>query len=657
MIVRNEAAVIERCLDAALPVIDAVSICDTGSSDDTIARARRWMRRNGVRGSVHRHVWNNFGENRSRAIVAARRTLTRLGWSPAETYLLFLDADMELGVERFSPAELDAEVYEVVQRNGGLAYPNVRLARADLAGRFVGATHEYYAAPPGARIAALPGLSIDDRNDGGSRGDKFERDARLLEEELRAEPDNARAMFYLAQSYRALGDLPRALLWYRRRIGAGGWSEEVWYSIYAIGLMYVETREIRRAVGAFHAALRFDPARAEPWFHLATLFRNRGRHRLAAAYARRGLELGPSDRRLFVQSDAWVGLLRELSIAGFYAGRHTEGRDAIEALVLRRGVPPHETLWAVHNSAFYAAPLSLRSLHALRPTLPPRFVPCNPSILCTDEGFLVNVRAVSYRIDAWQRYVAAEEDGVLRTRNFLMRLDRDLRLVDQAELEGSAPVLWPSSVVGFEDCRLVAWSGGTGATCTTTQHHPLGSVRISLLRIDGQRVAEHLPLAGYGDDSVQKNWLPFADRGDGSLRAVYGYEPLTVLALDADRGRAVPVVERRQGRNLGHWRGSAGPVDLPAEEGGGRLLMVHEVAYLGRRYYLHRFVRVDEEWRITAVSPPFYFRRLGIEFACGMCLSHAGDDLVLAFGVDDGEAYLARLPLRGALGLLRPLDD
>ena len=81
-------------------------------------------------------------------------------------------------------------------------------------------------------------------------------------------------------------------------------------------------------------------------------------------------------------------------------------------------------------------------------------------------------------------------------------------------------------------------------------------------------------------------------------------------------------------RTLDAFRGSAGPVDLPIEAGGGRLLLVHEVAFHNLRYYLHRFLRVDDEWRCTSVSRPFYFRHLGIEFACGACLAHGGDVLI-----------------------------
>jgi hypothetical protein len=88
---------------------------------------------------------------------------------------------------------------------------------------------------------------------------------------------------------------------------------------------------------------------------------------------------------------------------------------------------------------------------------------------------------------------------------------------------------------------------------------------------------------------------------------------------------------------------------------GGRLLLIHEVSVQGLRYYLHRFVRVDPDWRIDRVSRPFFFRNRGVEFAGGATLTHEGTDLLITYGVEDREAWLCRIPLAGVLDLLRPV--
>ena len=131
--------------------------------------------------------------------------------------------------------------------------------------------------------------------------------------------------------------------------------------------------------------------------------------------------------------------------------------------------------------------------------------------------------------------------------------------------------------------------------------------------------------------------------------------PLVILAIDETSGRCAPVLEARQHRPFGLFRGSAGPLPLPDTQGGGRLVIVHSVSVHERRVYLHRFLRLDDDWRITEVSRPFYFRHLGTEFVCGACLAHGGDDLLMTLGVEDREAWVCRVPLAVVRDSLRPL--
>jgi glycosyltransferase involved in cell wall biosynthesis len=661
MIVRNEAAIIERCLDAARPAFDAVSICDTGSSDGTPEIVRGWLASRSVPGEVHRHVFRDFAHNRTLSIEAAQATVTTLGWDRSNTWLLFLDADMVLDVAPdFHRGQLRDDIYRILQRNGSLEYPNVRLARASLDARFVGATHEYFSAPAGTSEVLLETLKIDDRNDGGSRSDKYERDRRLLEGELERDPGNVRAMFYLAQTCRGMGDAPKALFWYRRRIEAGGWLEERWYAQSAIGELLAGAGDTRDAARAFIAAIRLDPERPEAFFHLAYTLRALGRHRFAHRAARAGLALGfPADRLLFVDRDIldW-GFLREISINAFYTPWREEGLEANEKLGLGRGAPAAVASLATENAIFYTEALPGTSFVRIAPSLPAAFAPCNPSILRRDDGYLINCRAVSYRMDAYQRYSALEPDGVLRTRNFFVETDRDLEYRDQREIVCDAPPLRETWVRGLEDARLFERDGGVGWVATTTEHHPAGPVRmcVSMIEPSGSD-ALPVPIQGYGDERTQKNWLPFVDRQTGELRALYGLDPVVVLRIDPESGRAEPVVERSHERDLSRFRGSAGPIELPASAGGGRLVVAHEVAFHGLRYYMNRFLRLDDAWDVVEASRPFFFLHRGIEFACGATLSHREDELLITFGVEDREAWLCRIGLDAVTALLRPLPD
>src|SRR4051812_15715323 len=114
MIVRNEAATIERCLDSVRPLISRWVIVDTGSTDDTADRIKREL--DGIPGELHHRPWRNFGANRTELMDLAQGV---------GDYLLLLDADMTLR-QISSVPELEADAYHV-RFDGELSYVNVRL--------------------------------------------------------------------------------------------------------------------------------------------------------------------------------------------------------------------------------------------------------------------------------------------------------------------------------------------------------------------------------------------------------------------------------------------------------------------------------------------------------------------------------------------------
>ena len=70
MIVKNEAAVIERCLASVRAHIDHWVIVDTGSTDGTQALVRDALK--DVPGTLFERPWVHFGHNRSEALALAQ---------------------------------------------------------------------------------------------------------------------------------------------------------------------------------------------------------------------------------------------------------------------------------------------------------------------------------------------------------------------------------------------------------------------------------------------------------------------------------------------------------------------------------------------------------------------------------------------------------
>jgi glycosyltransferase involved in cell wall biosynthesis len=326
MIVKNESKIIERCVRSALPIIDAISICDTGSTDNTIEILENILKDGidgeKISGKVYQHTWKNFGHNRSLSYHAALDTANNLGYDLNDTYALLLDADMKLVIEsKFEKNDLNANSYLMIQKTPALSYHNTRFIRLDKSWKCVGVTHEYWAMEGATAMGnKIEHIFIDDVNDGGAKADKFERDIKLLTQGLIDEPENARYMFYLANSYHDVGNFDMAIEWYTNRIKAGGWPEEVFYSIYKIGFCHRNKGDIEKALSWFLKSFEFRPQRIEGLFEAIHIYRNLQHYNTAYTLCKRAIQAGwPKDDVLFIRRDVYEFLLDfEMSIIAYY---------------------------------------------------------------------------------------------------------------------------------------------------------------------------------------------------------------------------------------------------------------------------------------------------------------------------------------------------
>jgi glycosyltransferase involved in cell wall biosynthesis len=358
MIVKNEARIIERCMDSVRPIIGFVSVCDTGSTDNTPALIQNWCERHGIPGKVHHEPFRNFGYNRTRAVELAQQTF------PESRYLLLLDADMTLEIDdRFNQDTLSADIYQVAQYDDFIRYYNIRLLKTSGRWQCVGVTHEYWdcADGEGVQPSKLDTLVINDRDDGGCKSDKFIRDRRLLTEGFSdaATPEflKTRYSFYLAQTYFDLSEFDTAITWYQERAGRGGWAEEVFYTLYKIGKCYEKKGDAANAVSAYTNAWEYRPSRAEPVYCIAALYRARGKHNSALMYALQGQQIPLPADILFVEYPVCQYLFDfEISISAFYVlGKKPLGKSAWKRLhAMLDKLPRHIADSAVEeNERFY----------------------------------------------------------------------------------------------------------------------------------------------------------------------------------------------------------------------------------------------------------------------------------------------------------------
>ena len=655
MIVRNEAKVIERCLASVRSIIDRWVIVDTGSTDGTPEIVTAAL--HDIPGELHHRPWIDFGTNRSQLMELARGTAD---------LLLLLDADQTIAATGPLPW-LDADAY-LVGHSGPLAYAVPRVLRGDRSWRFEGATHEHLASDEDFTMEDLDVLTVEHHADGGSRTDKFTRDRDLLAARLAQHPDDVRATFYLAQTMRDLGEPAAAAELYRRRVELGGWDEEVFYAAFQLGVLVADVHW-RAGLSFLVDAWERRPTRSEPLYEIATRARAAGDAEVALWAASTGVNLPMPADVLFVHRFVYEwGMRFELSIACALAGDIGQALDLTDELLALEAVPDDVRVALRSNRAWCLAnvqdtlarptrPLGLPpTLHELAPSFDlARFSEpdldgraCNPSVASGPDECAAIVRSVNYDLIGG-RYRMLGGDDVVRTVNHLVRLDSDLspgqylRLDDPPAFERH-----PTSVRGFEDCRLFSWHGSWWASATVRDADPDEVCRMVLLRVGEAGFESMRSLPSPEPGRHEKNWMPFI--ASDALHFVYSCRPFVVLRWDEQDATLTEARRVRTDHRFAGWRGGSPGLAID----GGHLFVVHQAwpDADGRRY-THRFLTVNGDLDPTGISEPFAFVHDGIEFCAG--LARHGDDVLVSFGIDDRAAVVGSLALDEVIDMIEPL--
>jgi len=290
MIVKDEAPVIHRCLESVKTFIDHWIICDTGSTDNTRRIVRETLA--AIPGELHDTHWVDFGHNRTLALKLARGKAD---------YHLLIDADMTLNVSEDFRECLTEDAY-LFRYTGPLDYWVERLVSDRHEWEYVGAAHEYIRSPTAKTRAKLSQVAVTHHGEKTLQRRKIENYLALLKQEAEREPDNARHVFYVAQSYRDLGYFLQAIEWYEKRVSMSGWDEETWYSLYQIAhLQHRLGIAWPLVLHAYLNAYAFRPTRIEPIYHIARFYRENGQFELGCLFCRAAIDAPYPDDILFIE--------------------------------------------------------------------------------------------------------------------------------------------------------------------------------------------------------------------------------------------------------------------------------------------------------------------------------------------------------------------
>jgi glycosyltransferase involved in cell wall biosynthesis len=656
--VKNESVILTRLLDSAKPYVQAMIICDTGSTDATVSVATDYLAANQMAGTVIAYPFVNFGLSRTESFHRCQEWIATQGWDPKDTWAILLDADMTLGAPIRLPEDPLLTGISLKQKNGALLYTNVRVLRCSEPWICKGSTHEVWVSP--GQVINLEAPVLLDYNDGGSKADKYERDARLLLEDLSGTPLDTRTHFYLGQTYMCLKDYPRAIESLKKRIALGGWDEEVYVAQVYLGECYEAIGANADAVYTWLAAWQRRQHRTEAAIKVIQHYRKEPAsqflgwmflEKLFSTSAQKNADI------LFVNKrDIEFSMWEELGILGFYVDRKKETAVRLDEFDLITELEWNDANRILVNLQWYDVPADCSRVQVLIPTedLPwakePQaeiWEPFNPSLRIHDGRYELNLRYANYYTQEASSYMYRGTHDRVITRNCLVTLDNstwnkpkhieEITLYQYADSERR-----DSAVIGVEDCRFIQGSTGTEFLCTSISFSSTGINKMFRLYREVTWKLTELPLPpGVPERDPQKNWLGFYQ--GGMPLYIYSWSPYKVCRLDG----SVYIDKMPKSRyRLYNYRGSANPVPWASTANPRELYLcvIHKVtsSSSGRRYY-HRFITLDWDLLPSRVSRFVRMTKERIEYWSGLCPSLDGGSYWICYGIKDCEAWIATM--------------
>jgi hypothetical protein len=297
----------------------------------------------------------------------------------------------------------------------------------------------------------------------------------------------------------------------------------------------------------------------------------------------------------------------------------------------------------------------------------------NPSVFIDDDGeilcILRHINYTLYHAENDQRfpsvwgplaYLHPEKDQRLVTDNYLLRLGKDLNIVNHCSIDTTELDVKPIwTFVGLEDARLVKWEGkyyGTGVRRDTTTDGQ-GRMELSELEVDKEAWTAkeisrvRIPAPVDENSYCEKNWMPVLNK---PFHYIKWTSPTELVKADPNEPKCDQV------------QVASGKVVNADQRGGSQLIkwgdyyiaITHEVVlfknYMKQKNatYRHRLCVWNEEFVLVGISPDNWsFLDGQIEF-CSGAAEYEGD-LLVTFGFQDNAAFILQVPKTIVDGLIQ----
>ena len=307
MIIKNGGPLLEQVLTENLPFFDRWCILDTGSTDGTQEVIKRVLKNK--KGKLFEEPFVNFKVSRNRCLELAGKCCK---------FILMLDdtyalrGNLRQFLETVRGDQFSDSFSLMIQSDDNEYYSN-RIIKSESELRYIHTIHEVITDINNTNVT-IPiheAYIFDYRSEYMEKrtNDRKKHDLELLFKELDDDPDDPRALYYIAQTYGCMGDEINKAKYFELRINhpVQGYIQEKIDALFELARSYnfkvnTHTKELlneplsesqwKRCEELYLQAYKLDISRPDSLYFIGIHYYIEGNYSLAYTYFKTGFEIG-----------------------------------------------------------------------------------------------------------------------------------------------------------------------------------------------------------------------------------------------------------------------------------------------------------------------------------------------------------------------------
>jgi tetratricopeptide (TPR) repeat protein len=331
-------------IDSVKDIVDEFIIVDTGSEDSTKEIIKKY-------GDLYQIKFVNFVETKNRALGLA-----------TSDYILFMDADERIykGLHKLASyadgktVAVSCKITEGPNNNDEVVcnqYDRIRLFKNNMGWKFYGPGVHEYLLGPGEVVKDYDILVRHEHIKTGkaeSSRERFLRYIELLKEATEKNDEDCRAWFYLARTYKDLGENAQSISYYLKYLSIpnNNFRDEKWQANYDVAVCYKLLGEYYKSISYIERSIDICE-RVESYALLGDIFLQEQKYKKAIKAYVRGLEIdNPKDIILFVDPNKKQYIKDQLVLA-YYEDKQFDKAEEICFELVKNSLDTrlNENLW------------------------------------------------------------------------------------------------------------------------------------------------------------------------------------------------------------------------------------------------------------------------------------------------------------------------